>query len=233
MSNVLFISPHPDDIAYSCFIAANLYIKNKHLLTIFGKSRYGYQSTNNDVNIISRIRRSEDSLFAEFIQAQLDYIEFEDSSLTFNNDPYSLSSYPNADNLKLTILDNIKKYSYSHVFFPAGLGWHYDHKVVSDIIVKHIIPLFHHSVKFIAYEDLPYVIDLTNNEIDKRISELLTVPPIRKVKRLNIIGGSIHLQREIIKKYSSQYEMTLVDKILNYKCYHNITQENLWMIETI
>lgn len=233
MSNILFIAPHPDDIAYSCFIAANLNVKNKHLLTVFGKSCYGYQSTNNNVDIISRIRKFEDSLFAELIHARFDYNEFEDSSITFNNRPYSLSSYPNVDNIERLLQNTINRQSFSHVFFPAGLGWHYDHRIVSDIIVTQILPLFYHSVKFIAYEDLPYVIDLTNNEIDKRISDLLTVHPIHQVKRLNIRGGSLRLQKEAIKKYSSQYEKPLVDKILNYKSWHNHTQENLWVIETI
>ena len=81
----IFISPHPDDIAYSCFGAFHM-SKNPCLLTVFGRSKYSANHCVNplDENIVSGIRKKEDILFADYNNASYYSFNFPDTSLTLS-----------------------------------------------------------------------------------------------------------------------------------------------------
>lgn len=232
MSKALFISPHPDDIAFSCLVAGHSRIQVKHLLTIFGKSCYGFNTSKNDIEMVTLIRKNEDILFADLIHAKLHFWELEDSSITYIKDTYKGSLCINIE-FKEALKSMIFNNSYTHIFFPAGLGWHYDHIAVSDMVFKYIIPLFHHSVRFIAYEDLPYTIELTEADINNRIHKLTKKGYIRNVVRRKITGLSAEMQLEAMRIYMSQYDEKEIFTTLKYKLINNKLNENLWIIEAI
>src|SRR3989344_7815375 len=76
----LFISPHPDDIAFSISgLLLSKMFKGATLLTIFTGSNYAPNLATTEIAKISHVRKDEDRSFCERFELQYAYLDLKDS----------------------------------------------------------------------------------------------------------------------------------------------------------
>lgn len=154
---IVFLSPHFDDLAYSCSTLAMPEKKYKHLilLNIFTRSAYAPNVQPTLSGKISKVRAIEDMEFCK--KNGFDYINlgYKDSSLRGYDNDSELEGDVFDDELffkvKSHIHEQLKILDFHFLFCPLGLGNHIDHQIVYQTI-RHSNP----KTPVIFYEDLPY-----------------------------------------------------------------------------
>ena len=130
----IFISPQPDDIAYSCFGAVKKSQNPKIVISVFSKSKYAFGRTDNDIFEISQMRRREDCSFAEYVDARYFSFDLDDSSVSFDNSDFV------KDKLKRTIIELLQEAILHNkpcsLYAPIGITWHRDHIITRDAVIK-------------------------------------------------------------------------------------------------
>lgn len=234
MDKALFISPHPDDIAYSCILPSLRSDWDKTIMTIFGRSRYAFGDSKSDIDNTSIIRKQEDERFAQYVDANLIYCTFDDSSITYSNQS-NYTSHPNRNEIYTRIENEIINNQYKYVFFPIGVGWHFDHQVIRDIIVKEIIPRYSglYSCKFYMYEDYPYIIDYSREDYAKFIEDLLGEYSHITLQRIHLSACCINEQTYSLDIYESQRDNIEIGQILHCKIEGSRVIEKIWNIVMI
>lgn len=230
----IFISPHPDDIAYSCFGAFHM-SKNPCLLTVFGRSKYSVSHCFYplDENIVTGIRKKEDILFADYNNASYFSFDFPDSSLTLSGiKEISICKNPFLSQIKKELYDFFLKRNIYNLYIPIGNGWHYDHRDIHRIIIN----LYKEEVispnRLYLYEDLPYFAEtassfsLTSYLQSEGICNATIIPLVFDLTDLE------NMWIDYYKIYESQFDKNEFNQILQYKYSHkaNRLQEILWEI---
>ena len=188
----LFISPHPDDIAYSCF--ASLVnppgdLKSTLIVTVFNRSLTALNGfgERGSVEGITQVRRKEELLFASTVGCQVQFLEFPDTSVRFTS-AYSSSGYiSRTDAIYFKVKKSLSKIIIPFlgkipIYIPLGIGEHPDHCIVRDA-VKEIIyesPVQHSPHFLLFYEDLPYAIKFAESAI-KEFAFKTIAPTARSV----------------------------------------------------
>lgn len=229
----LFISPHPDDIAYSCFIPIFRNKGYKHILTIFGESKYAYGTSDNDIDTITDVRMQEEYAFARFINAEISYCRFSDSSITYRPNSSMDGLYPNKQDIRNCILDVFQSLDYTDVYFPIAQCWHYDHILIHNIVLESLLPIASSKVQFHMYEDYPYVADMTDKEIKESILCNINSKTNKVSSYFEMIDMCLVEQETAINIYKSQKNDIDICKILDRKTHNNCIKETIWNVETI
>lgn len=203
---VLFLSPHYDDMVYSCALTiAKLLNQGCHITNVnfFTRSKWSIIPNVYDVNIISAIRLQEEQQVARHLGINSISIGLPDSSiqeldaeteLIMECSPFLVNEYTE---IVKRFVHGLK---YDIVLAPLGKYGHIDHRYtrcISDIIF--------YSSDVVYYEDLPYFVNNRNNylkELQSMENILFEGDFIRKVKLMQIYGSQFELKNaEIIQRY--------------------------------
>lgn len=221
----LFISPHPDDIAYSCYGRWHDSLYQKKLLTVFSSSCYAYDSVCvGQCKKISAERQQEDLKFAQMGEAMLTHLDFEDSSMRKN-------IYIDSSDIYHLLCEEILKTGPCNIYAPLSITWHHDHIIVRHSVFRYLHEHTHDGDVFL-YEDLPYVCDYLKEQYLEeitRISESLhyVFQPIYISLNQNIQRWK-HIVKEV---YKSQFNQKEYLKMLQYKRSINGYTERLWKLQ--
>ena len=230
-TNSLFISPHPDDIAFSiggivreCKFAGTLF-------TVFGASEYAptMQGERSALDI-TRMREAEDRNYASAVGLSLcsAFLPAASSRLGIRNTMTSdRSPYRIGDEDSERMLEGIRRAapgSAPVVFLPAALMGHRDHVICREF-VRHE-ERYNSSVK-IFYEDLPYALSLSEAEICKHMAEIDNeLQPIRI-----IIEDALPQKCIDVARYASQVDAVLTCKLREAAVRSGVASERVWVIK--
>jgi LmbE family N-acetylglucosaminyl deacetylase len=199
--NILLLSPHPDDIAYSIggLIAKIASAATLNMVTVFSRSGWA-----NPVALrragpasIGAIRTAEDTEFCVRHGIGRSELGFADSSLCGYDDNSERSANPEDDPRTQTVARAIQSHhSRSRaqvVFAPAAIGGHIDHKIVFDAAVSL------QAAQIIVYEDIPYSAWYSLQQIERKLTGA-------KLRRLGVVAidDVMDVKIEGMWKYRSQ-----------------------------
>lgn len=231
----IFISPHADDVAYSCYGALNT-SRQPVILTIFGKSKYvinNKRTTHLDINDITQIRKDEDSLFAEMNNAHIYSFDFPDSSITIDHSTDIINfKNPYYQEIKESVINFLKNRENYNIYAPIGNGWHWDHILTNQIIIELINENYLNFNRFYLYEDLPYYIDTIRHFSIKEYFQSRFLFPI-EIRRHDVDMSAIREKwKNQYRIYESQFCEDEFNKIHEYKISHKNGRliERLWEI---
>ncbi|UZJ55634.1 hypothetical protein CBS101457_004954 [Exobasidium rhododendri] len=163
----LFISPHPDDICYSCFGTAvqkegnpNNTHNGRMIVTVFSQSRccngHLAEKLNRNVSVITDVRKEEDESFAKSVNCRLLQLGLSDSSardeFSRKEDLAIKSKAEMAEATKMhpsyarvqQALNDIIRWAIkckAAIYLPLGIGCHIDHmmtRVAAESIMEEI-----------------------------------------------------------------------------------------------
>ena len=153
----LFLSPHPDDIAWSLGATlARLRIAGAQsaVLTFFTRSRYAPGHPAADVAGVTSTRAREERAWAAAAGVRLLRGELEDAGLRGYDDETELGAQPEVDIVHAAaelLLDTITVLAPDALFVPGCTGGHVDHSAVR-IAAAQLPP----DIPLLYYDDLPY-----------------------------------------------------------------------------
>ena len=213
--NALFISPHLDDVVYSCSQMIREKVKNnKKILVITIFTHYPDNGSNNPF-LNGKIRINEDKEVMDSFG--IDYIHLNYSELMIRNNmseynifqqiiqPIKTLLYIGNDNyltynINYDIQKIINDYNIEETYYPGAVGFHPDHILTyrSCYNLK--------NTRLICYEEFPYSTHW--------IYKYIRVPFI---KSNNVIKIKINVEDKIkdIIKYKSQYNIIFKNDDIN------------------
>ncbi|GAA4932931.1 PIG-L deacetylase family protein [Streptomyces coeruleoprunus] len=157
----LLVSPHPDDVAYSCggLLAAVGRPAHATLLTVFTRSAWALPKRlrRAGVRVISARRREEELRYCR-LRGLADYrpLGFDDASLRGYDDVAEVSSSVEADGLRGAVEEAVsaavRASGADTVLAPAAVGGHIDHLLVHGAVRGAV----GNGALLLFYEDLPY-----------------------------------------------------------------------------
>ena len=175
----LFLSPHPDDIAFSIaetFSRCSSYGIATRLLCVFSESAYTVKrDIPKNPDTVSILRLSEDKAFIRDMYPGCKYgrLGLKDSMLrSAPNKKFprirELAVQPNIDLIE-TVATKIKyrMCTADLIFCPLAIGDHTDHTLLREAVIRNIRLLQGTTVIF--YEDLPYCSGIPDQEVRQLI----------------------------------------------------------------
>jgi LmbE family N-acetylglucosaminyl deacetylase len=211
----IFVSPHPDDIAYSAFIAAaQPDSRRRTLITVFTRSAWNFAGIPfREVDRITALRAAEERAFAESWSLDLSMLGLPDGRLRGYDDITEYVTPTNADPMYARVREELTRILVSAgtlestVYAPLGISSHVDHLMCRDIVLE-AVPLG----RVRLYEDLPYVAAFSEEQIrafagaiDSRFEPVLMTAP-----------KFLDQKRGAIASYASQLEPHTASRILGY-----------------
>ncbi len=243
--NILILSPHRDDAAFSLAISINHWLSVGHRVTIlnaFTRSLYAPYSDaeslheNDRLSYVSAMRKKEDAQFLKQIPGALMVdLNIKDAPIRLHCDSSIVCDMD--VNVADTCIPKIRKAVAAvrdkhsgtmALVLPLGLGHHVDHRTARDAA----LPLST-TVPCAFYEELPYAtrggvaVDLTRFREDTatRLHE-----PLFPVLCHGTHTRPTEYKKRIALMYSSQIDEALADVIANFTHrYHGA--ERLWVNE--
>ena len=235
------ISPHSDDAALSLggTLSERKASTDVSIFTIASTSRCaGPDPLKGKIKEVSKLRKEEDNLYANYVNANIEFADIEDAELYVDKEgncwSERLMNHP--DQARIELFKNAMQKYFSNKFFdiiycPLAVGAHCDH-ATTYLALKSIFSLKKINAKqptIIFYEDLPYCA-YESEKLDERISELKdSISPINK---------KINLKEKLngISIYRSQYTieeifplMTEYTENISKKVNQN-SVERLWQL---
>lgn len=159
VEQVIMMSPHPDDVAFS-FGATATYIAARYsttIITVFGNSVW---CPNLDPILpsskrVSSLRAEEDLAFADAIGAKIVRLDHDDASLRGYDDQSETGAVCQDDPapalVERALLSLLQVDPRTAIFAPQGIGTHVDHCIARDAVLA----LCRNNL-VLLYEDLPY-----------------------------------------------------------------------------
>ncbi|MEV7615465.1 PIG-L family deacetylase [Streptomyces sp. NPDC089799] len=157
----LLVSPHPDDVAYSCggLLAAVGQPAHATLLTVFTRSAWALprRLRRAGTQVISARRREEELRYCR-LRGLAEYrpLGFADASLRGYDDVAEVSSPVEADGMREVVAEAVAeavdRSGADTVLAPAGIGNHIDHLLVHAAVRG----AARGDALTLFYEDLPY-----------------------------------------------------------------------------
>lgn len=179
-----------------------------------------------DETTVSNIRNLEDLEYCKELGLESFYMGIKDSSLRGYDAISELVRQPVRDSfyldVKKQLLNMLNTVTYDYLFVPLGLGNHIDHLTVFDIIIKM------KQKNVIFYEDIPYALKYTNENID----DIVRQKGLHNYVKLDVtIQGFYDQKIKDVLIYKSQIEDGLIDKIKEYTYRHHSFEatERLWV----
>jgi LmbE family N-acetylglucosaminyl deacetylase len=246
--NILVLSPHRDDAAFSLSLSIDHWLSVGHrvtLLNIFTRSVYAPYSDadtvheNDRLTYVSALRKKEDEIFLRRLPGlTMVDLTLKDAPIRLHCDSAIVCDMevdPNDTAIhKITsslTAQSKGKTAIDAFVIPLALGHHVDHRVVRDAALT-----FTTNLPTAFYEDLPYAmrdgvrIDLTRfrEDANTRLHEALH--PV-------LVHGT-HSQPsafklKLVTLYASQIDQQLADTIANfsqrYRGAERLWANNLWL----
>ena len=237
--NILVLSPHRDDAAFSLSLSITHWLSaghRVHILNIFTRSLYAPYSDaesvheNDRLSWVSAMRKREDEAFLKQIPpATMQDLNIKDAPIRLHCDASIVCDMPVDPNDSATpkihkavtaLLPRTQA-----LVVPLGLGHHVDHRVVRDAVLD-LTP----SCPCAFYEELPYatregvLVDLTRfrEDTDHRFHE--------ELHPVLVHGTHTHpadFKRRLALLYSSQIDAAFADNVANF-CHRYTGAERLW-----
>ena len=222
----IFISPHPDDVAFSCYgsITNPLATGSRALMvTVFGRSVFlevkdpNMKMEDEDVKHVSRIRLLEDEAFARYVNCDIETLVLPDTSIRYPNRlgqrtdvlPTQDPIYQDVLNDLRPILENFINQGV-HIYVPLGIGEHLDHLIVRCAVQElcnssQILTANCAELRF--YEDIPQA---------TRFTEIEKLHYARHNVHLSAISSKVDLDQRWSRKLKGMqlYKSQLVSSIL-------------------
>lgn len=203
---VLFLSPHYDDMVYSCAVTIEKLLNQECHITnvnLFTRSKWSIIPDVYDANIVSAVRFQEEQQVASQLGINSISIGLSDSSiheldaeteLIMECNPFLINEYTEI------VKHFVHCLKYDIVLTPFGKYGHIDHRYtrcISDNIFN--------SSDVVYYEDLPYFVNNRNNYL----------------KELQLMGsilfeGDFMRKIKLMQKYESQFELKNAEIIQRY-----------------
>ena len=243
--NILVLSPHRDDAAFSLTLSITHWLQVGHkvtVLNVFTRSLYAPYSdaetvhVNDRLDYVSALRRREDEEFLKQIPgATMVDLNIKDAPIRLHCDSSIVCDLEvNPDD---TAMPKIRKAiarladapgAFSALVLPLGLGHHVDHRTARDAS----LPLST-DMPCAFYEELPYAtrdgvrVDLSRfrEDANTRLHE-----PLSPVLCHGTHTRPTELKRRVAMLYASQIDKELADVIADFSHrYHGA--ERLWANE--
>jgi hypothetical protein len=201
----IYLSPHFDDIAFSL----SSFIKPDSLIiNVFTISNYIENLNYNSKNLsISEIRETEEQLFTSVNRLHFIKLDFHDRGMFAN--PFSFHyNVPNDDNLEQTLMHNIKSFIRTNerhtIYCPLGVGKHYNHLQVFNIIQRNYEELQKKfEIKF--YAEAPYLSYKNNlNNRKRSLKQWFALHHIKEYKH-KLHPAQVKRKIENLMCYASQF----------------------------
>ena len=214
--NIIFISPHLDDVVYSCSqLLSNKKNEGNNILVITLFTQYDETQLSDNIFLNGKVRKKEDedalkSIGVDFMH--LDYPELmirdklKDYSLIKQIiEPFRTLCYVKGDNYLPDVISQdlqaiVNQNQTQELYFPAAIGFHPDHILTFRSCYKLI------NVKKIIYQDFPYC----TNSIYKNLRLAFI-----NYKNNFSIDVNVEQKKEDIMKYSSQFDIIFENEDLN------------------
>lgn len=216
---VLYISPHPDDVAFSCFGAVRAVRaapEGAVLVTVFSESDWtaqtGFAPQLRDS--IAAVRRQEDAAFATWLRLRQIDFRLPDSGVRGYTEHERYSGKTDLDPIGKTLAQRLKDLAgevgeLDRVFLPLGLGNHVDHVLVRDLGKLEFLNV--RSLFF--YEDLPYASQIEMEQISA-VAESLGIHLAPTIEGL---AEPLWAEKaEAIRLYHSQLGPTTLERIASH-----------------
>lgn len=201
----IYLSPHYDDTAFSL----SSFIKpNNLLIDVFTISNYIENQNYNSKNIsVSNIRENEEKSFTSFNNLNFIKLDFHDRGMQGN--PFSFYyNVPSNDNLEKMLMYKIKSLAKINkkftIYCPLGVGKHYNHLQIFNIIQKNYEELLKNfEIKF--YAESPYLSYKNNLENRKRnLKQWFSEHNIKEYKK-ELNSAQIEQKIKNLMCYKSQF----------------------------
>ncbi|MEW5801020.1 MAG: PIG-L family deacetylase [bacterium] len=180
-----FISPHPDDIAFSCFsslVTPPLKLADATIITIFSRSKFtfNFEWQKYGIEGISSIRAEEEELFCKQTGCRLERLNFDDSSIRYSiageeyrrsvNDAEELTLLNAvAERLSVFFRREAKNVAINAaIYVPLGvISGHIDHLIALYATIKAAKEAEIDPGQLLYYEELPYAEEKSEGEIEE------------------------------------------------------------------
>lgn len=239
----IFLSPHFDDVAYSCGGTLGVQVSvglRPLVITVFGgvpqettlssfaTETHRKMGLSQDVSAVVAARRQEDATAMELLGVDYLWLDYPDASYRgtpayYTNDNQLMGGevHPGDrwidEELAATLVTLRKRLPDTVWYAPLGVGRHVDHQIVCSAADR----LTQMGAKVNLYEDFPYVVR-QSDALAKRLGEFGNVLEPSLVE----MSEMLHLRQQAAAKYASQTnlnfgdEATMLKSIARYA--HNI-----------
>lgn len=213
----LVISPHPDDAEIS--MGGWLLNRRKqeavsHVVCFSQSEHCRYPEAFPTPCEVSAVRADEVNLGAKLLGNSVTMLGFPESSLRNALDPDE--EPPALDKiLKPILVEEITRAAPGHIFAPAAVGNHPDHRLIFDVVLELFEENRFPGIKFHFYEDLPYA--ASHLEIDDFLARFenayLSVSPW-----FEDINGVFHLKQMLAEVFRSQFSPAVGEMVKKIAC---------------
>ncbi|KAA5835062.1 hypothetical protein F1721_09690 [Saccharopolyspora hirsuta] len=198
---LLLVSPHPDDIAYSCGGLVETRIDAAHLLTVFTRSEWTISEHLRDAgaDALSEVRVAEDRRYCAERAIDHSFLDFADASLRGYDDEQELLARaeddPLADEVAGKLAEVVRGVAPDLVIAPAAVGNHIDH-----LLVHLAVRALDGDHRTLYYEDIPYSAHHALKTVERELREVRGLRPFRTFD----ISAVIESKVEGMRVYRSQ-----------------------------
>lgn len=201
----IYLSPHYDDIAFSL---SSFITPGSLIIDVFTISNYIENQNYNSKNIsVSNIRENEEKSFTSFNNLNFIKLDFHDKGMQGN--PFSFYyNVPSDDILEKTLIGKITSLIVTNkkltMYCPLGVGKHYNHLQIFNIIQKNYKKLQKYfDIKF--YAEAPYLSYKNNLENRKRnLKQWFSEHNIKEYKK-ELNSTQIEQKIKNLMYYKSQF----------------------------
>nr|CAG34711.1 RacJ protein [Streptomyces ribosidificus] len=193
----LLVSPHPDDVAYSCggLLAAVGRPAHATLLTVFTRSAWALPKRlrRAGARVISARRREEELRYCR-LRGLTGYqaLGFDDASLRGYDDEAEVSSPAEADAVRGAmedaVADAVRASGADTVLAPAAVGGHIDHLLVHGAVRGAVAG---GGALALFYEDLPYAGQHELADVERMLREERGLVPYAGVDISAVVEGKV------------------------------------------
>ena len=240
--NILIVSPHRDDAAFSLSISISHWLSAGHhvaILNVFTRSLYAPYSDadtvhqNDRLSYVSAMRKREDeAMIKQFPRATITDLNIKDAPIRLHCDSSIVcdmdvdpkdSAFPKIRKAIVSALNGPR--AINALVLPLGLGHHVDHRVARDAA----LPLTT-NLPCAFYEELPYA---TRKGVSIDLSRFREDTSTRFHEELHpVLCHGTHTRPAEYKKrlallYASQIDLAMADTIADF-CHRYHGAERLW-----
>lgn len=236
--NVLCLSPHCDDLAFSMsglFSELPKYAKSVKVKVVFSRSSHQFHDPERTdlVDKVTKFRQVEDVAYFEKVLSDIQnvaWLNYLDTPLRQNH------SFREICNTRFLYSADLALISRLHgeilgdlstvdiVFAPAAIGSHIDHRIVRNVA---LIAQQNYNFELFLYEDMPYTAKLNS---PTKISEIMSL--IAQFWSATIVANSyenpklMDIKRSSMNHYPSQTNTEEIDCVVEY----TQNRERFWQI---
>lgn len=199
----IFLSPHYDDIAFS----VNSFVeKDDIIIDVYTETKY-IENKNIFLNMsVSELRKQEEKLYTKGKNVSFINLDFLDEcpNITPFLFYHNLKPREIIENKILELLRILFKKGYSKLFCPLGVGKHYHHMEVFEIVHKNYIYLSQRFEIFF-YVDFPYI--SYKNNLRQRLRYLSRFLKQNSIHQKKLLLTREQIQNKLVSlsTYKSQF----------------------------